>query len=317
MNRFNRSIVLGGQGAVGQLFAELLRTDGGVTLVDLHRGTPQPGTSSIMADARRPSPALIAELGKADIVVIALPEDAGAATVEAVARYMPRGALLIETLSVKSAIAQALASAAQRYDLEALSVNPMFAPDLGFQGQPVVVATVRDGERCRRLETLIDGLGGRLVSLSVQEHDRLTASLQVATHASVIAFGWALQILEADIGVVVAAAPPPHRTLLALLARIVTGTREVYREIQFAHPYARDVRRALLDGLMHLDDVAVIKPADGFDDMLEKIACWLGPYRDRLSHDCTNIFARLAESQAPALNQCTIDSAVNRTAEPT
>lgn len=298
-SKFDRSIILGGQGAVGQLVAELLRSDGEVTLVDLHPGTPRPGMSSMVADACRPSPELIAELAEADIVVIALPEHAGAAAVEAVARYMSRGALLTETLSVKSAVALVLASAAQRYDLEALAVNPMFAPDQGFEGQPVVVAQVRGGERCRRLELLIDGCGGRRVSLSVQEHDRLTASLQVATHASVLAFGWALQSLDADIGVVAVAAPPPHRTLLALLARIVTGTREVYRDIQFAHPYAHEARQALFDALMHLDDVAKTKQDDRFDDMLDKIAGWLGPYRERLTCDCANLFAHLAD-QAPA-----------------
>ncbi|MGH3548312.1 MAG: prephenate dehydrogenase/arogenate dehydrogenase family protein [Pseudonocardiaceae bacterium] len=302
-NRFGRSIILGGQGAVGQLFAELLRSEGEVTLVDLQLGAPRPGTSSIVVDACRPSPRLIAKLAEADIVVIALPEHVGAAAVEAVARHMPRGALLTETLSVKTAIAQALARAAQRYDLEALSVNPMFAPDLGFQGQSVVVAKVRGGERCRRLETLIDGHGGQLVSLSVQEHDRLTASLQVATHASILAFGWALQILDADIGVAVAAAPPPHRTLLALLARIVTGTREVYRDIQSAHPSAREVRQALLDALRHLEDVAMTQSPDRFDDMLEKIAAWLGPYREQLTCDCANIFERLAESHAEPPDQ--------------
>ncbi len=299
-NRFNRSIVIGGQGAVGQLFAELLRSEGEVTLVDLHRGTPRPGTLSMVADACRPSPELIAELAEADIVVIALPEHAGTGAVEAVARHMPPGALLTETLSVKSGIVRAMASVAERYDLEALGVNPMFAPDLGFQGQPVVVSKVRGGERCRSLEILIDSHGGRLVFLSVQEHDRLTASLQVATHASVLTFGWTLQILDADIGVVATAAPPPHRTLLALLARIVSGTREVYRDIQFAHPHAREVRQALLDALMHLEDVAMDESADRFDDMLEKIAGWLGPYQEQLTCDCANLFARLAESQSPA-----------------
>lgn len=300
-NRFDRSIVIGGQGAVGQLFAELLRSEGEVTLVDLHRGAPRPGMSSMVADACRPSPQLIAELAEADIVVIALPEHAGAAAVEAVARHMPPGVLLTETLSVKSAVARALASAAERYDLEALSVNPMFAPSLGFHGQPVIVTKVRGGERCGRLETLIAGHGGRLVSLSVQEHDRLTASLQVATHASILAFGWALQVLDADIGVVAMAAPPPHRTLLALLARIVTGTREVYRDIQVAHPYASEVRQALLGALMHLEDVAMTKPADRFDDMLETIAGWLGPYRERLADDCATLFACLdSESNSRA-----------------
>jgi prephenate dehydrogenase len=297
-DRFDRSIVIGGQGAVGHLFAELLSSEGEVMLVDLRRGTPRPGISSMVADVCRPSPQLITELAGADIVVIALPEDIGAAAVAVIAQHMPRGALLTETLSVKSAIGRAMASAAERYDLEALGVNPMFAPGLGFHGQPVILTKVRGGKRCGRLEMLIDGLGGRLVPLSVQEHDRLTASLQVATHASILAFGWALQILDADIGVVAAAAPPPHRTLLALLARIVTGTREVYRDIQFAHPYAGEVRQALLDALMHLEDVAMAKPADRFDDMLETIAAWLGSYRKQLTGDCANIFACLAESQA-------------------
>ena len=299
-HRGDRSVVLGGQGAVGQLFAELLCSAGEVVLVDLHQGTPRLGMSSMVADACRPGSQLIAELAEADIVVVALPEDAGVAAVEAVARHLPRGALLAETLSVKSAVARALASAAERYELEALGVNPMFAPSLGFPGQPVIVVTVRGGERCRRLEILIDGHGGRLVSLPVQEHDRLTASLQVATHASVLAFGWALHTLGADIDVVTSAAPPPHRTLLALLARIVTGTREVYRDIQSAHPYAREARQALLDALVHLDDVAMTTPADGFDDMLEKIGGWLGNYQEQLACDCANIFACLAQSQNTA-----------------
>lgn len=300
-NKFERSMIIGGQGAVGQLFAELLLSEGEVTLVDLHRGTARKtGTSSMVADVCRPTSELIAELAKADIVVIALPEQAGAAAVEAVAPHMPRGALLAETLSVKSAIAQALASAAERYDLEVLGVNPMFAPSLGFRGQPVIFTKVRGGKRCDRLKTLIDGHGGRLVSLSGEEHDRLTASLQVATHASILAFGRALLALDADIGLVAMAAPPPHLTMLALLARIVSGTREVYRDIQLAHPYAGEARQALLDALMHLEDVSITKSADRFDDMLEAIADWLGPYRERFTFDCENILSRLAESQSPS-----------------
>lgn len=299
-NRFDRSIVIGGQGAVGQLFAELLRSEGDVMLVDLQWGVPRPGTSSMVADACRPSPQLIVELAEADIVVIALPEQAGAAAVEAVARHMPRRALLTETLSVKSVVSRALASAAERYDLEALGVNPMFAPSLGFPGQPVILTEVRGGERCGRLEMLIGGQGARLVSLAVPEHDRLTASLQVATHASILAFGWALQILDADIGVVAATAPPPHRMMLALLARIVSGTREVYRAIQAAHPYSGEVRQVLVDALMHLEDVAMTEPADRFDEMLETIAGWLGPYQERLAGDCANLFTWLAESHASA-----------------
>lgn len=299
-SRFDRSIILGGQGAVGQLFAKILRSAGEVTLVDLCRGAPEPGVSSIVADACRPSPRLITELAQADIVIIALPEQAGAAAVESVAPYLPQGALLAETLSVKSTIEPILTSAAERYELEALGLNPMFAPDLGFQGQPVVMVEVRGGPRYRHLQSLINAQGAQLVFLSAHQHDRLTASLQVATHATVLAFGWALDVLDADIGVAAVAAPPPHRTLLALLARIVTGTRAVYRDIQFAHPYAHEVRRVLRDALIQLDETAMAKSADSFDDMLNKIVGRLGAYREELTCDCASLFAHLTESSAPA-----------------
>ncbi|HEU5155870.1 MAG TPA: prephenate dehydrogenase/arogenate dehydrogenase family protein [Streptosporangiaceae bacterium] len=289
-----RSVIIGGQGAVGRLFAWLLRSEGAVTLVDLRQGTPMPGVSSMVADVRSPDPRLTAELARADVVVLAVPADIGAAATAAVAPHLRRGALLAETLSVKAPIADAMERAADRHGLEALGVNPMFAPDLGFQGRPVVIVEVRGGERSRRLQTLIRAGGGRLVPVSAADHDRLTAALQVATHAGILAFGRALQILDADIATLVAAGPPPHRTLLALLARIVTGTPEVYRDIQVAHPHAHAARLALRDACTQVDDAATAAPEDRIEAMLAELADWLGPYRERLADDCVDLFSRLA-----------------------
>jgi prephenate dehydrogenase len=288
-------VILGGQGGVGQLFAELLGDEGKVTLVDLRASTPPSGTFAMVADACRPSPQLIAELADADVVIVALPEEVGAAAIEAAAAHLPRGALIAETLSVKSTIAGPLATAAERHGLEALGVNPMFAPDLGFPGRPVLVSEVRGGSRCRRLGMLIEERGGRLVRISIPEHDRLTASLQVATHASLLAFGLASKALGADVATLVAAAPPPHRTLLALLARIITGTPEVYRDIQAAHPYAHEARRAVSDAITQLDDAATSTSAARFEEILAELAEWLGPERERLAGDCAELFAHLTD----------------------
>ncbi|MFD2467700.1 prephenate dehydrogenase/arogenate dehydrogenase family protein [Amycolatopsis silviterrae] len=290
---FRRSVVLGGLGAAGRLFAELLRADGAVTLVDRRSGETPPGMSLLVADACQPDAPLRAELNRADAVLVALPESAGIAAVEAIAAHLPPGALLAETSSVKSAIAEALSRLAGRHDLEAAGVNPMFAPGLGFPGRPVLFARIRDGQRCRRLETLIEHSGARLVPVSVEGHDRLTAALQVATHASVLAFGNALRLLGEDAAELTAAAPPPHRTMLALLARIVTGTPEVYRDIQMAHPHASDARAALAKSLAQLDAVST-GPPDRFDALLEDLSAWLGPARDQLAADCADLFARLA-----------------------
>lgn len=290
---FRQSVVLGGQGAVGRLFAELLRADGPVTRVDLRAGEPLPGTSFMIGDARRPDAPLIARLAEADAVVVALPESAAAEAVEAVASHLAAGALLAETSSVKSAVAEALSRAAEQHELEAVGVNPMFAPQLGFPDRPVVIARVSEGPRCRRLETLIEQRGGQLVPVPIQNHDRLTASLQVATHASILAFGHALRILGADAADLAMAAPPPHRTMLALLARIVTGTPEVYRDIQMAHPHAAEARAALSRSLAQLDAAASAGMPDRFDACLTDLVDWLGPTREQLAADCADLFTRL------------------------
>ncbi|WP_165963983.1 prephenate dehydrogenase dimerization domain-containing protein [Actinomadura sp. KC216] len=287
-------MILGGRGAVGRLFADLLRGEGTVTLADLRPGVPVPGTSALEADARRPDPRLAAELAVADAVIVALPEEAGVAAVEAAARHMPRGAVLVETLSVKSAVAGALARGAAEHGLEALGVNPMFAPALGFPGRPVLVSRVRGGPRSHRLETLIEDAGGRLVPVEIGEHDRLTAALQVATHAGILAFGGALRLLGADAGALTRAAPPPHRAMLALLARVVSGTPEVYRDVQAANPYAGEARKALADALGRVDEAAR-EPSGRFDEMLGDLAGWLGPERERLAVECADLFTHLSD----------------------
>ena len=60
------------------------------------------------------------------------------------------------------------------------------------------------------------------------EHDRLTAALQVAGHAAIIAFGHALSSLGYDADRLRSLWTPPHRVMLALLARMGTLDAEVY-----------------------------------------------------------------------------------------
>jgi prephenate dehydrogenase len=52
-----------------------------------------------------------------------------------------------DTLSVKSRLCELLRSRGE--DLEAVGLNPMFAPSLGLAGRPVAVVAERDGPRTR------------------------------------------------------------------------------------------------------------------------------------------------------------------------
>ncbi|OPG12959.1 prephenate dehydrogenase/arogenate dehydrogenase family protein [Microbispora sp. GKU 823] len=247
-----RCVVVGGAGAVGGLFAEhLLRSGAEVLVVDPGAGAAPAGEARFLrGDITDIGPDLREEIGRADLVLLAVPEQVALAAVKQVAAAMRPGALLADTLSVKGPIADEILAHAG--DVEAAGLNPMFAPSLGFAGRPVAAVVVHDGPRTRALLRLVESWGGRAVRLGAHEHDRLAAATQALTHAAVLSFGLALARLGVGVAELAAVAPPPHATMLALLARIASGTPEVYWDVQWANPQAAAARQALAEGVRTL-----------------------------------------------------------------
>ncbi|MFD9976019.1 4-amino-4-deoxyprephenate dehydrogenase CmlC [Streptomyces sp. NPDC059017] len=247
MSGFARSVVVGGSGAVGGMFTGLLREAGSQTLVVDVAPPPEERDSCLVADVTAPRPELAAALGRADLVLLAVHEAVALKAVAPVTRLMRRGALLADTLSVRTGMAAELAAHAP--GVEHVGLNPMFAPAAGMAGRPVAAVVTRDGPGVAALLRLVERGGGRPVRLSAQEHDRTTAATQALTHAVIVSFGLALARLGVDVRTLTAAAPPPHQVLLALLARVLGGSPEVYGEIQWSNPRAVSARRALADAL--------------------------------------------------------------------
>jgi prephenate dehydrogenase len=241
-----RCVVAGGAGAVGEMLAGLLAGFGAeVTVVD--PAPARPGRRHIRADVTAPTPAAVRAVRRADLVLLCLAERTALASVDAIVAEMREGALLAHTASVQSRLAAAVAAAAGR--VEAVGLNPMFAPALGPVGRPVAAVVLRDGPRVAELLRLLSAAGARVVRLEAEAHDRLCAASQALTHAAVLAFGLGLAELDVDVEALGALAPPPHATMLALLARVASGTPEVYWDVQTANPHAAAARAALARGL--------------------------------------------------------------------
>ncbi|WP_305091448.1 prephenate dehydrogenase dimerization domain-containing protein [Prescottella sp. R16] len=237
-------VVVGGAGAVGSLLVERLRGDGApVTVVD--RATAE---NVVAGDVAAPTAEVRAVLSASSTVVLAVPEQVAIAAVPVLDGVLAPGVLLVETLSVKSRIHDLLCAARR----PAVGINPMFAPALGMSGRPVAAVVHRGGPSVEAFLTRVGGWGAQVVRVGAGEHDRVTAVTQALTHAVVLAFGLALAELDADPGTVAATAPPPHRLLSALLARVGSGTPEVYHDIQARNPAAADARKALAGALDRL-----------------------------------------------------------------
>jgi prephenate dehydrogenase len=282
-----RTVVIGGAGQVGGLFARLLDP---VVCVD-ERLVARAG-ESIVGDACRPPGAVLAAVRSADAVVFALPQAAALRAIPACAGAVRPGALLVETLSVKASVAPLLAEVVAARGVEACGLNPMFAPALGFAGNAVAATRVAGGPRTEWLLGAIRRAGARVVELSAAEHDRITAVLQAATHASVLAFGRVVVEHGADPGALVDLAPPPHLTMLALLARMSGGNPEVYWDIQAANPGAPAARTALAEAVRELDGLVRAGDRAGFAWWLRQVESYLGARSGELRDRCARIFTR-------------------------
>lgn len=285
---FTNTLILGVNGGFGRLFCGHLSRDGArVVGVDLGPA-PAAGVSPsryIRADASAPGEEASAALEGADCVVVCLPEAAALAAAGPLLERVPAGALLVDTLSVKGAYLDRLSGA--RRDVECLSINPMFAPDIGWRGQNVAAVEARGGPACGRFVSMLRGWGASVTVMTAAEHDRVTAYTQVATHAALIAFGSALGAGGYDVSAALKVATPPHRLLLSLLARILLANPEVYWEIQHRNPLAGEVREGLRRGLSELEEAGASRTPAEF-------ARLLGGIRDALGAEAESLAAHAA-----------------------
>ncbi len=292
-----RCVVVGGAGAVGAMFVDVLVGAGAAVCVVDTVAAPERAATPIAferGDILAPDPRLAAEIGRAEIVVLAVPEAVALAAVEPVAAAMTPGALLVDTLSVKEPIVAAARLHAGA--LEVLSLNPMFAPSLEIDGRAIAAVVVHDGQRAQELLEVLRDRGGRIVELGAGEHDSLAATTQALTHATVLAFGLALAELEADVAELGALAPPPHTTLLALLARITSAAPETYWDVQAANAHAAPARAALAAGMRRLADVVDAGDAGEFAAMLEELRGVMGSERDDYGDVCRQLFAAMTSA---------------------
>ncbi|MEU3994110.1 prephenate dehydrogenase/arogenate dehydrogenase family protein [Streptomyces platensis] len=301
-----RCAVVGGAGAVGQMFTSLLTTAGThVCTVDTapHPDVSQnPAPHYLQGDITAPDGRLRTELSDVDVVLLAVPESVALRAVPVLADLVRPDALLVETLSVKSSFNEVVRRHAPAH--QAVGLNPMFAPSLGLPGRAVAAVVHHHGPLAARLLELVRRGGGRVVAVDAAEHDRLAAASQALTHAAVLAFGSALAELGVDVDTLCAVAPPPHTVMLALLARISSGTPEVYWDVQAGNPLASEARSALAAGLQRLDGLTApgstsTAEAD-FAAELSRIRTALGGRLDDYAQLCTSLFARLPQpSRAP------------------
>lgn len=292
-----RLVVLG-LGPVGLLLARLTG-DAGWEVTGIDRTVPADAGSApltvLACDAAVPGPELRSVLGRADAVVVALPERAALAAAPVLAACAGNDVLVVETLSHKDRFLDAARGELAPRPL--LSLNPLFHPALGWQGNRVTVSTVGSHSLQGRLLELIRGAGATTSAVPAAEHDRRVIGVQAATHAALLGFVDALARLGTPLPDLLDCAPPPSRALLALAGRVLSAEAETYWDIQSAGA-AKAPRTALLASLAELDETAVSGREERFVARFDAARGLLGDDLPHHAEDAARLLNALLTPQA-------------------
>lgn len=275
-------VVVGGAGAMGRLLcAELAGVGARVSAVD-----KLAAPDVVVGDIESPSRELFALLGSADAVVLCTPDSVTFDHLADLAGVCSAGSLLVDTSSAKRRLTGLVDAIPE--SVQYVSLNPLFAPSLGFGGQNVVAVPVRAGDRCGAFLQFLEQLGARVTTVSIDDHERSMAAAQVAAHAALLAYGVALEQFGYVVTKGLPLSTPPQRTLLAMLARIASGSPHVYHDIQIGNGYGEEIRESLSRALEGVSQAA--SDHDAFAALMERQRAFLGDALPALTSLCAELY---------------------------
>jgi len=284
--------IAGATGGFGRLLTEMFLREGvWVGGIDVIKGA-HPNINEFVqgnvTDLNLESKQLI---HRSDAIIFALPESVAVEAVDKVVAHMSKGTLLVDILSVKTEIVNRMRDVEK--EIEKLSLHPMFAPSLGFEAQNVVVLDVDGREHANEFIKYLEKWGSRLTYMSAEQHDRSTACVQVAVHAAVISYGRALYKLNYKIDEVLPIATPPHKILLAMLARILDADSDIYWKIQKSNPFAESARTSLVEGAEELNELVEADDFDKFEFILDSIRDVIAEESEFLQKTCQDLYSKI------------------------
>ena len=179
----------------------------------------------------------------------------------------------------------------------------MFAPALGFAGHAVLAVELAPGPALARAARAAARARARRDARrrgGARPRDGRAAGRDARRRAR--ASGSRSRELDADLDALLPVAPPPFLALLALLARIASGSPETYADIQRANPFAAEARaRARGRRSRGSTRPRATTTRSALEALVAQAGEPLGAHREALAAQAAALLARLSAA-GPALS---------------
>ena len=194
-----------------------------------------------------------------EVVVLATPPAATAVILTELAeRQVP--CLVLEVTSIKSPLQDALLAATQA-GLKLCAMHPMFGPSTRLlSGRNVLVMDTGNTEAVEHAKSLFADTMASVVTLPLDQHDRLMALVLGLSHALNIAFMTALVDSGIDAKTLASVSSTTFQRQLAIACDVANENPALYHEIQHLNAEGEWARQALQQAVEAV--MAASTPAD-------------------------------------------------------
>lgn len=208
--------VIGGGGMMGRFFTSWLRAAG-------HKVSILEYNDWDNADKL---------LSQSELVLVCVPLKNTVSVIQKAAKYLAATTALVDIASVKTPMVQAML---EQHSGPVLGLHPMFGPGVkSFLSQKIVVCPGRGNEAFQWFLDAIANDGGKLITCTPEEHDRMMIAIQAIRHFSTFSLGVFLAEEGIDIARSLEFASPIYRLESNIVSRLFAQDGSLYMDIILA-----------------------------------------------------------------------------------
>ena len=272
--------VIGGNGAMGTLFARLFSDLGQDVLIADLDTTLTPKEAA----------------GKADAVLISVPIRSTLEVISEIGPECREDGLLFDITSTKVEPVRAMCEASRS---NVIGTHPMFGPGVHtLQEQRIVIVPGRLHEGStwdQWLRTCIRARGLSILDATSEQHDRSMSIVQVLTHFSTEVLGLAMSRLGVSVDETLQFASPVYLIELLMTARHFCQSGDLYGAIHMANPNRREIADALEDSIRSWREAVDGNDQQAFSRLFGECSSFFGSFSARAMEQSSHLIDRLVE----------------------
>ena len=265
--------IIGGRGRMGQMFKGFFEADGHPVLI-----------------AGRSTELTYEDLARqADVVILSVPVSDTIPMVQRIAPHLREDQLLSDFTSIKQKPLEAMLATRARV----IGCHPVFGPMPDPTGQNVVLCPERPGTWLEWYEGFFRRHGMKVLQLTPLAHDEAMAFIQGLTHFLNITFARTLQTRSADLEQLLQVCSPVYRLFFSVLSRILSGSSELYGQIQINNPGNIPVIQDFLKNGQDLLDKVEATDGAAVETLFNSAADYLGQYKQQAREESNYLIEQL------------------------